>query len=231
MSESNNHKKNYSYIWISFIVLIFGILVVPKIFDRFANKSVVDNKRIISKTDEKAPLMEIGNLPKFSFVNQDGEELTQEYYKGKVFLVEFFFTKCPTICPIMNKNMRILDEQFYRDFNFGIASFSIDEENDTPETLKKHAEELGVKSPHWQFFTGKQEEIFKYAEKFNLYAKANPDVPGGFEHSGYFALIDKKGKIRCRTDKSGNPIVFYDGTENEGVEMLKQDIQKLLDEK
>lgn len=230
MSESNNHKKNYSYVWISFIVLIFGILVVPKIIKRFTSESVVDNKRIVSKTNENAPLEKIGTMPKFSFTNQDGQVLTQDYYKGKVFVVEFFFVNCPTICPIMNKNMRVLDEHFYTYADFGIASFSIDEENDTPEVLKHHAEELGVQSPHWQFFTGNEDEIFAFANKFNLYAAANPNAPGGFEHSGMFALIDKNGKIRCRADEYGNPIVFYDGTEDAGIEMLKQDIEKLLKE-
>lgn len=123
-----------------------------------------------------------------------------------------------------------LQNAFKFENNFGIASFTIDPTNDTPEELKSHAKSLGVVNPNWQFLTNTQEEIFALVKKFNLYAAQNDDVPGGFEHSGYFALIDKKGNIRCRKDNFGNPILYYDGTEEEGVEMLKEDIKILLAE-
>lgn len=221
--------KNYSYIWISFIVLVFGIYVVPKVLNRFSSEGVVSKDRLHSKTDQRE-LREIADAPSFSFVNENGELMSNDAYKGKVYLVEFFFTACPTICPVMNENMRILDDEFYANDAFGIASFSIDGETDTAEVLKAHAKELGVKSANWHFFTGAQEEMFTFAKKYNMYAAANPDVPGGFEHSGMFALIDKNGKIRSRLNEFEYPIVFYDGLEEEGIQMLKEDIKQLLEE-
>lgn len=220
--------KKYSYIVVAFAVLVFGILFVPKIVDGFKNNTIVQNDRL-NKSAEKE-LLTIGKAPEFSFTNQDNETITNDFYDGKVYLVEFFFTSCPTICPIMNENMVKLQNAFKFENNFGIASFTIDPTNDTPEELKSHAKSLGVVNPNWQFLTNTQEEIFALVKEFNLYAAQNDDVPGGFEHSGYFALIDKKGNIRCRKDNSGNPILYYDGTEQEGVEMLKEDIKILLAE-
>lgn len=226
---SQNKPKNYSYIWISLIVLVFGIYVVPKIVDRFSNESIVTNDRLNRPSDQRE-LREIADAPAFSFVNHKGETIDNSYYEGKVYVVEFFFTACPTICPIMNENMRILDDQFYTNEQFGIASFSIDSVTDTPEVLNEYAEEIGVKSPHWNFFSGEHDLIMEFAKKYNMYAAANPDAPGGFEHSGMFALIDKKGKIRSRLNEFNYPIVFYDGIEAEGIEMLKEDIKQLLEE-
>lgn len=227
----SQNKKNYTYVWVSFILLIFGIYVIPKVIQRIKDDSIVQNDRLnvapIEKQSEK--LMEIGEVPSFELTNENGEKMSNAIYKGKVYVVEFFFTSCPSICPIMNQNMRVLDSIYHTNPNFGIASISIDE-NDTPKVLRAHAEELGVQSPNWHFFWGPQDEVFGVAKKFNLYAGANPEVPGGFEHSGMFALVDKKGKIRSRLNEYEYPIVYYDGTTEEGLQMLKEDIKILLSE-
>lgn len=220
--------KNKSYIGISFIILIFGILVIPKIVDRFKGNQVVENDRL--NVAPKSNLMEIGKAPAFNFENQDKENISQDFYKDKVYLVEFFFTSCPTICPIMNENMVKIQNDFIYEKGFGIASFSIDSTNDTPEVLKEHAKELGAVHENWNFFTGNQDAIFALAKNYNMYVGKNNDAPGGFEHSGLFALIDKDGNIRSRMDDFGNPIVYYDGTTEEGVKMIKEDIKKLLAE-
>nr|WP_297308615.1 SCO family protein [uncultured Flavobacterium sp.] len=220
--------KNKAYIGISFIILVFGILVVPKIVDRFKDGKVVENDRL--NIGAKNDLLEIAKSPNFSFTNQDSETITEDFYKDKVYLVEFFFTSCPTICPIMNENMVEIQNEFLQDTRFGVASFSIDEINDTPEVLKQHAKDLGAVHPNWNFFSGTQKDIFALANNYNMYVGTNNDAPGGFEHSGLFALIDKNGVIRSRIDDFGNPIVYYDGTSDEGVKMLKEDIKKLLAE-
>lgn len=220
--------KNKSYIGISFVILVFGILVIPKIVDRFKDDQVVVNDRL--NIASKSELIDIAKAPNFSFENQDRVVTTQDYYKDKVYLVEFFFTSCPTICPIMNENMVKIQNDFIYEKSFGIASFSIDAINDTPEVLKEHAKELGAIHENWHFFSGKQDDIFALAKNYNMYAGANNDAPGGFEHSGLFALVDKNGMIRSRIDDFGNPIVYYDGTSDEGVKMIKEDIKKLLAE-
>ncbi|MFN7044005.1 MAG: SCO family protein [Flavobacterium sp.] len=207
--------KNKSYIGISFIILIFGIWAVPKIIAKF----------------QKSDLVEIGPVPAFKLTNQDNKSISNKDYLGKVYVVEFFFTTCPTICPKMNESILLLQEEFYGNPNFGIASVTIDPAKDTPQVLKEHANLLGVKHYNWHFLTGEKEYIYSLANKgFNLYAGENNKVAGGFEHSGLFALIDKDGKIRCRKDTQGNPILYYDGLEASGVEAIKEDIKKLLAE-
>ena len=124
-----------------------------------------------------------------------------------------------------------IQNNFFGNPNFGIASISINPEYDTSIILKKHAEVIGVKSSNWHLLTGDKEYIFNIANKgFNLYAGENKKVSGGFEHSGLFALIDKKGTIRCRDDDFGNPILYYDGLDKKGVKAVKEDIKKLLNE-
>lgn len=226
-------QKNKSYIWISLIVLVFGIYAVPKIIDRVKNGEIVKGDRLdnVQKKSVPSDLYEVGAVPKFSLTDQDGKTITNESYIGKVYLVEFFFTTCPTICPIMNRNMTDIQNTFKNNSDFGIASVTINPENDTPKVLKEHAESLKVTSPNWHFLTGDKDYIFNLANKgFNLYAGINPKITGGFEHSGLFALVDKKGHIRSRKDDFGNPIVYYDGIEKKGVTMIKQDVALLLAE-
>lgn len=208
--------KNKSFIGISFIVLIFGIWTVKEIRARYFTKS---------------DLYEIGSAPRFELTNQDNKKITDQDYLGKVYVLEFFFSTCPTICPKMNQNMLQLQEAFYNENDFGIVSITINPENDTPQVLKEHAMHLGVKHPNWNMLTGDKTYIYDLANKgFKIYADESNKAQGGFEHSGLFALIDKKGNIRCRKDDFGNPILYYDGLDQESIKALKEDIAKLLKE-
>ncbi|TDE05254.1 SCO family protein [Flavobacterium sandaracinum] len=226
--------KNKSYIGISFIILIFGIYAVPKIVERIKSDKVVQGDRLDRVnpiTANEDQLIKIGPAPKFELINQNNEKITNDSYKGKVYVLEFFFSTCPTICPKMNQSMLLIEKKFFGNPNFGIVSITIDPEHDTPEVLKEHAEFLGVKSSNWNFLTGDKAYIFNLANKgFNLYAGENKKVAGGFEHSGLFALIDKNGNIRCRNDDFGNPILYYDGLDKKGVRNIQQDINILLKE-
>jgi len=245
-------KNNYSYIGVAFIILIFGILFIPKIVNRIKNNDIVRNNRISTGQDNdftnksKLAFIEINGTPKkvpaFSFVNQDGKTITQDDYKDKVYVVEFFFTTCPTICPRMNRNLVDIQNVFKANKNFGIASFSISPELDTPEVLKAYAKQYGITNPNWNLMTGDETEIYNLANVgFNIFVGKVEDDEQGFEHSGDFALIDKNGFIRSRLDAFGNPKIFYkgiiseqenmdeDGNEQE-ISMLKEDIKKLLNE-
>tara|TARA_B110000305_G_scaffold195758_1_gene220459 strand:+ start:72 stop:692 length:621 start_codon:yes stop_codon:yes gene_type:complete len=205
--------KNYSYIGISFVILIFGIWAVPKIVDRFT----------------KPRLAKIGKVPEFSFTNQNQKTITNQSYHNKVYIVEFFFTTCPSICPIMNQNMVKIQDQFFGNPNLGIASLTIDPITDTPEVLKEYAIQYKITNPNWNLLTGNKETIYKFANSgFNLYVGENTEVEGGFEHSGFFALVDKEGNIRSRYDEQGNPIIYYNGLGDDGMKMLKEDIKLLL---
>ncbi len=226
--------KNKSYIWISFIILIFGILVIPEIVKRVNNNDIIKGDRLDGVNNNGGStnkLLIIGPAPKFELINQENKKISNSDYNGKVYVLKFFFSTCPTICPRMNKNMLVLQNKFFGNPNFGIASITIDPENDTPQVLKKYAKLIGVKSSNWHFLTGNKEYIYKVANAgFNLYVGQNDKVAGGFEHSGFFALIDKKGNIRCRKDNFDNPILYYDGLEPEGISAIQQDIALLLEE-
>jgi protein SCO1/2 len=207
--------KKYSYIGVAFIILIFGIYAIPKIVAKFKTPT----------------LIKIAEVPNFEFTNQDGKLISNSFYEGKVWVVEFFFTTCPTICPRMNENMVKIQNEFYGNLDFGIASFSINPKHDTPEILKAYAKDHGATLKTWNFLTGDQEKIYELANTgFTLFAGENSDAEGGFEHSGMFALIDKEGNIRSRLDEFGNPIAFYEGLESYGVQMIKEDIAILLKE-
>lgn len=245
-------KNKYSYVGIALIVLVFGILFVPKIVDRVSNDDVTReesrSKQVSTQVKDGDPLSyliingEKKKVADFSFTNQHGKVISNKDYDGKVYIVEFFFTTCPTICPRMSKNLVDIQNNFPNNKDFGIASFTINPVNDTPEVLKAYAEQYGVTNPNWHFLTGDQDTIYELANTgFNLYAEQVEGAPGGFEHSGNFALIDKEGYIRSRTDAYGNPKIYYKGIiseaekydeegEEEEISMLKADILKLLNE-
>ena len=171
-------------------------------------------------------LFVVGKAPSFCFTDQHNHPFCDRDFKGKIWVADFFFTSCPTICPIMTTHMVAVQNAF-PDNSIGIASFSIDPETDTPEVLQAYAQEKGVHSPHWHLLTGKEEDIYRTAnEGFNIYAKAG-NTPENFEHSGLFALVDTKGNIVCRKE-NGKPILFYNGMTQEGITMLIEDIHKLM---
>lgn len=245
------NKANYSYIGIAFVILVFGIYFIPRIVDRISNNDVTrkesrsDHKPEVENSPDLSYIEingEAKKVPPFSFINQEGKLISNKDYEGKVYIVEFFFTTCPTICPRMNSNLVQIQNEF-KDFeDFGVASFTINPEYDTPEVLKEYANKYGVTNPNWHFLTGDKYAIYKLSnEGFNLYTAEEEGAVGGFEHSGNFALIDKEGFIRSRQDAFGNPIIYYKGIvseeemvdddgSKEEISALKEDIKKLLNE-
>ncbi|MDX5339820.1 MAG: SCO family protein [Cyclobacteriaceae bacterium] len=156
----------------------------------------------------------------FAFINQLGDTISSEDVEGKVYVADFFFTTCPTICPIMKKEMLRVYEKFGGNPEFMILSHSIDPSYDTQEVLRDYAEKLGVEDAQtWNFLTGDQEKIFEIGQTSYLTtAMADQAEPGGFLHSGAFLLVDQKGHIRG----------VYDGTKSDQVDRLLNDIPKLL---
>ena len=231
--------KNKKYIGLLVIILVFAIWFVPKIKNRVESSRVVDSNRTeeISQSSKLSFIKlngESRKVPEFIFTNQDNRFISNEDFLGKVYVAEFFFTSCPSICIEMNQNMKILDEEFADRDDFGIASFTIDPITDTPKVLKEYSERLNVKSQNWHFLTGKIDDVYELSNSgFNIFSGVNPAVAGGFEHQGFFALIDKNGYIRSRRDANGNPIVYYlgitsSGASEQGIDMIKEDIIKLL---
>ena len=243
------NKRN---ILIIILLIVFGLVFVPRIIDRVKNNDISRSESRSLKLDnfekniKPLPYLLMNNerkkVPEFNFVNQNGELVSNNDYIGKVYIVEFFFTTCTTICPVMNTNLIHIQNSFTKFSDFGIASFSINPEYDTVDILNQYANENGIVNSNWNLMTGDRSEIYKLAnDGFNLYTAASSDFIDGFEHSGYFALIDKQGFIRCRNDEFGNPKVYYKGSVNymdkldlngeaEEITILKEDLLKLLNE-
>lgn len=213
-------KKKYSYVGIAFIILLFGIYTV----------------RNLEKHFQDSGLVTFDKVPDFEFINQEGATITNENYDDKVYVVEFFFSTCPSICPIMNQKMTTIQDAFFGNPEFGIASISITPEIDTPEILKVYAKNKGITHKNWHLLTGKSEEIvFELSnDGFKLPVGKGVEEHGGFYHSGLFALIDKEGYIRSRKDEYGNPIMYYRALEEQNfpdqIKELKEDIKLLLNE-
>ena len=154
----------------------------------------------------------------FSLLNQNGNNVTQEDYKNKIYVADFFFTTCPDICPIMTGNMLYLQENL-EDTNVMLASFSVTPKIDTVEVLKEYSTLKGVDDSIWNLMTGDKKQIYDLARKSYLVAKAIPDGKNhGMIHTENFVLVDRDKRIRG----------YYDGTNIEDMNKLLDDIQILI---
>lgn len=158
----------------------------------------------------------------FALVNQNGDTITEKDYKNKIYIADFFFTTCPTICPIMTDNMVKLQEQLKDQNNVLLLSHSVTPEIDSVEVLKAYAEKKGVDDTKWNLVTGDKKQIYDLARKSYLVAKDKP-FGGVYDmiHTENFVLVDAKKRIRG----------FYDGTNWEEMEVLLEDVAILTSEK
>lgn len=181
--------------------------------------------------DEKLPVLgrkEINGtdtifhkIADYKFVDQDSNLVTPSTFEGKIYVSDFFFTSCPTICPIMKTQMLRVYEKIENNPDVLILSHSIDPEYDTVALLKEFAGRLGVRSDKWHFVTGNKDEIYKIGQtSYMVTAMEDSSEPGGFIHSGAFILVDKEKRVRG----------LYDGTVEEQVDVLMKDIDILLRE-
>ncbi len=159
-------------------------------------------------------------VPAFTFTNQNGQNVKSADFKGKVWVAEFFFTSCPTICPSMTRNMLILQKStkdLKKDIQF--MSFTINPDFDQPKVLKRYSKHYGVDESNWVFLTGDEEETHILGiENFKTFAGRDEEEAGGFAHSGAFTLVDKEGYVRG----------VYLGTDKKQVKQLEEDLRKLL---
>ncbi|MDR6197883.1 SCO family protein [Siphonobacter sp. SORGH_AS_0500] len=157
------------------------------------------------------------SIPDFSFVNQNGDTVRQRDLKGKIYVADFFFTTCPTICPIMKRNLL----KVYKATTIQLLSHTIDPDHDTPAILKRYALDLGVVDTRWQFVTGDRKKIYELGEKHYLItAQQDSTQPGGYIHSGHFILVDPNGHVRG----------LFDGTSDEGTQQTIEAIALLKKE-
>lgn len=172
----------------------------------------------------KKELYSVMKVPDFELTDQNNKKTSNKDMLGKVYLVEFFYSTCPTICPIMNSNLKHIMEEIDSP-ELGVISISIDAENDTPEILKAHESKIGNKSPNWHLLTGDRDYIGKIADQFNIYVGDKDDDSESLNHSGMIALVDQEGNIRCRFGKNNVPILYYSGLNYEDPEGLSTDLK------
>ena len=180
-------------------------------------------KQVIQGTEFTDTLFH--TVPDFSFTNQDGKAVTGQSVKGKIYVADFFFTRCPGICKQMSSQLTRVQETFVDNPNVRIVSFSVDPDHDTVEALQEYATRYSVKAPAWQLLTGDKAQIYKLA-KSGYFVTAKEDKPGAaniedqFVHTDKFVLVDKQGRIRG----------YYNGTNRKDVDRLMVEIKILLKE-
>jgi protein SCO1 len=171
----------------------------------------------------KARLPVLSYVQPFRFTNQDGRLLTERDIEGKVYVAEYFFTTCQSICPLLNTNMKGIYETYKNESDFVILSHTCDPANDTVAQLKKYADSLQVNTARWWFVTGRKDSLYNAAR--NSYLLDDPknnlqNIDDQFLHTQFFALVDKSGRVRK----------IYDGLKKEELDELTKDISGLLKE-
>lgn len=159
-------------------------------------------------------------IPDFSFIDQDSVVVTNETFRDQIYVADFFFTSCPTICPKVKAQMLRIYERFEEDDRLALLSHSIDTKRDTVGRLKIYAENLGVSAPKWHFVTGNKDEIYAIADDYFNIVVDDESAPGGFDHSGRLVLIDQHRHLRS----------YCNGTDPKEVDGFMRDIEKLLKE-
>lgn len=190
----------------------------------FDNKSntvlpIYGNREPVTKTVNGKTVTDTvyQTIPDFDFVNQYGKQINRKSLDGSIYVADFFFTSCPSICPVMHRNMLKVYEAFKDNGNVKILSHSIDPKHDSVPVLKKYADNLGISGNNWWFLQGNKEATYKLAQNYMVAAQEDKNAPGGIVHSGFFILVDKQKRIRGT----------YNGTEPAEVDKLIADIKIL----
>lgn len=197
------------------IVYLFYNALQPKKMLKVYSPAMVNEELV---AEEIQHVRKYHTITDFSFTNQNGKTITQEDYKDKIYIADFFFTTCPTICPIMTKNMAAIQAKIINNPEVLLLSHSVTPQIDSVAQLKKYAMEKGVVDAKWNLVTGPKKDIYEIARKSYLAVKTDDDGgPFDMIHTENFILVDKERRIRG----------FYDGTKMEDIEKLLEDLNVL----
>ena len=186
---------------------------LPVYGPKTAMEVVRNGKKIIDSIDYR--------IPDFQFTDQDSNRVDSNTIHDKIYVADFFFTSCPSICPKMMKEMDAVYDKYKTNKDVVILSYSIDPNRDSVARLKAYEKKIGFESTKWHLLTGNKDSIYHLADSYLVSAAEDPYAPGGHIHSGNFILIDKHRRIRG----------YYDGTKDESVQKLMDDMDILLKEK
>jgi protein SCO1/2 len=212
-------KGKFSYYWL--------LLLIPVLFIGwyFASQKEGSPIRYLSyfgpKTYGEVKDTVYHSIPDFEFIDQDDRKIDQKSMEGKIYVAEYFFTTCKSICPVMNDNLKRVYKEFRNRKDFLILSHTVDPETDSVPVLKQYADAHGVNDDRWKFVTGDKKKLYEIARKgYLLNAEEGNGGEEDFIHTQNFALIDKEHHIRG----------FYDGTDSLEINRMIQDIRILLNE-
>ena len=214
------------YKFFAIVLFVLSVIIISIIYSVLKPKKVLPvyepdmvNTELVDSTVQD--IRKYHKIADFRLTNQNGEEVTQEDYKNKIYVADFFFTTCQTICPIMTDHMKEIQERLKQDSEVLLLSHSVTPGIDSVSRLKKYAIDKGVDDRKWNLVTGDKKQIYDLARKSYLAAKSDGDGgPYDMVHTENFVLVDKKKRIRG----------FYDGTNPEDIDRLLDDIKILKKE-
>lgn len=206
-----------------FVLLISGGLVSSCVESGPGSLPYLGESKILEKQSGDSVYFDtvLYEVPDFSFMGQDSQVVSKTSMNGKIYITDFFFTSCPSICPKMAKQMLRVYQTFNDEPMVHIISHTIDVRHDSIPVLKAYALKLGVEdASKWHFVTGDKEKIYAMAKSYFIAAMEDEEAPGGYNHSGHFMLVDPDGRLRGA----------YDGTSEKEVTKLIRDIKILLND-
>jgi len=211
------------------LTILFLLLVLPPMVYFYVTRgfNTFIKLEVIGQEDHK--------IADFSFINQNNETVINDSLNGNIYIANFFFTSCPTICPVMTKNMAYVQSKLSVYPNIKFLSHTVDPLNDTPERMLDYVNNLKAKNvninlSNWDFVTGNKDELYAIAKSYFVNVSMDSLAPGGFLHSEYFVLIDKEGRVRSGIDQNNNVVGVYDGTNDAQMKDLVNDVKVLMAE-
>ncbi len=210
-------------------IILFLIFVLPPLVYFYTTRgyNTFSKLEVIGQDGHK--------IPDFSFINQNNDIVINDSLDGNIYIANFFFTSCPTICPIMTKNMAYVQSKLSVYPNIKFLSHTVDPLNDNPERMLDYINNLKSKNvnislSNWDFVTGEKKELYEIASAYFVNVSPDSLAPGGFLHSEYFVIVDKEGRVRSGIDKNNNVVGVYDGTNDAQMKDLINDVKVLLAE-
>jgi protein SCO1/2 len=208
-------KKNKTAIFLTVFFMVLGIAFLGYYYYAMPKRAALD----VVEGDRNH------HIGAFSFTNQDGKTITNEDVKGKIYVVEYFFTTCKGICPKMNENMVKVYQAFRGDPDVLILSHTVDPKKDTVAAMKAYSNKFDADASQWMFLTGGKKELYDMARNSYLITAADDtattDIQSDFIHTNHFVLVDRLGRIRGH---------YYDGTDSKSIAQLINDIKDLKKE-